>query len=293
MGAPAWSKVSSASSIRIQVPRARAMARLRAAAKSTTVKSNGITSAPYRPAIDGVASVDPVSTTINSPARSRTASRHCGRLCSSFLTIMQRLSASGICGTPVSILQRSRADAENVDRVPQIPTHQRQAAVAIVAPADGHLLNAIAQPAGQHQDFNIEHIPVDLLPAENLPGRRAREKFEAALRVGNAFQAHHRMHEQPEALAAQLPVERLPLLDLRVPHGARAYDYIVALRRRCAQVRPELVELFDGYFVIGVRVTGDVATCQRHGLAHAAPLPGTLPVADHAHRLALPRGFES
>src|ERR1039458_338003 len=99
---------------------------------------------------------------------------------------------------------RARPDAENVDRIPQIPAHQRQAAVAIVAPADGHLLNAIAQPASQHQDLHIKHISVDLLPAENLPRRRAREKLEAALRVGNSLEAHHRMHEQPEALAAQL-----------------------------------------------------------------------------------------
>src|SRR5579871_3798684 len=72
------------------------MARLRAAAKSTLVKSNGITCAPWRAAMEGVASVDPVSTTMHSPARSRTESRHRARLCSSFLTIRQRLRAAGM-----------------------------------------------------------------------------------------------------------------------------------------------------------------------------------------------------
>ena len=45
-GAPARSRVSSASSIRIHRPLACAMARLRAAAKSTVVKSNGMVRAP-------------------------------------------------------------------------------------------------------------------------------------------------------------------------------------------------------------------------------------------------------
>src|ERR1017187_7747574 len=187
---------------------------------------------------------------------------------------------------------RTYIRSENVDRIPQIPAHQRQAAVAIVAPADGHLLNAIAQPASQHQDLHIEHISVDLLPAENLPRRRAREKLEAALRVGYSFEAHHRMHEQPEALAAQLPVKRLPPLDLRLLHGARANRHVVALAQRWAQPGPELIELFDGYFVIGVRVTGDVTARQRHRLAHATALPAALLVADHSHRLALAGGFE-
>ena len=96
------------------------------------------------------------------------------------------------------------------------------------------------------------------------------------------------MHEQPEALAAQLPVERLPAFDLRVPHGARADHHIAALRQPGA----ELIEFLDGYFVIGVGVTGDVTARERHGFAHAAAFSVALRVADHPHRLALPRGLE-
>ncbi len=50
----------------------------------------------------GVASVEPVSTTMHSPAKSRTESRHRARLCSSFFTIMQRLSAGAIIGAVLS-----------------------------------------------------------------------------------------------------------------------------------------------------------------------------------------------
>jgi len=54
------------------------MAQLRAPAKSTAVKSNGIVSAHIRGNLR-VRSVDPVSTTIVSPAKPRTESRHAGR----------------------------------------------------------------------------------------------------------------------------------------------------------------------------------------------------------------------
>src|ERR1700733_13104994 len=43
-----------------------------------------------------VRSVEPVSTTMHSPARSRTESRQRGRMRSSFFTIMHRLSASSM-----------------------------------------------------------------------------------------------------------------------------------------------------------------------------------------------------
>src|SRR5580698_7461675 len=49
--------------------------------------------------MSGVASLDPVSTTMHSPARSLTESRHRARLRSSFLTIRQRLRAAGIART--------------------------------------------------------------------------------------------------------------------------------------------------------------------------------------------------
>ena len=57
-----------------------------------------------RPRSRGVPSVDPVSTTIDSPARSPTASRHRARSRSSFFTIMQRLSASGVPGIAVPMI---------------------------------------------------------------------------------------------------------------------------------------------------------------------------------------------
>jgi hypothetical protein len=63
-------------------------------------------------------------------------------------------------------------------------------------------------------------------------------------------------------------------------------------RLTMGQPGPELIEFLDGYFVIGVRVTGDITARQSHGFAHAAALPAALPIADHPHRLALPGGLE-
>src|ERR1700683_4055598 len=56
-----------------------------------------------------VPSVEPVSTPINSPARPRTESRQRARLRSSFFTIMQRLSAQGILGMAVPIIEEKKA----------------------------------------------------------------------------------------------------------------------------------------------------------------------------------------
>src|ERR1039457_4654737 len=88
------------------------------------------------------------------------------------------------------------------------------------------------------------------------------------------------------------PKPGLSPLDLRGPHGARADRHVIALAQRWAQPGPELIELFDGYFVIGVRVTGDVTARHRHRLAHATALPAALVVADRADRRGLARGFE-
>src|ERR1700722_4279674 len=132
--------------------------------------------------------------------------------------------------------------AENIDHVTRVSAEQRQAAVAIVPPADRYLLDAITQAPRYRQNLHVEHLSVDTLPAENLAGRLAREKLEAALRVGDALQAHHGVHEHPETLAPDLPEERLPLLDLRLPHGPRPDHHVIAP----AEAGPHFIELFDG-----------------------------------------------
>src|SRR5260370_8556426 len=88
-----------------------------------------------------------------------------------------------------------QTDPENVAHVAQVAAHQVEAAVGVVTPADGHLPNAIAQTARDRQNFHVEHISVDLLPAKQLLGRGALEKLKPALRVVYSTKSAHGLRE--------------------------------------------------------------------------------------------------
>ena len=67
-----------------------------------------ITRAPNERAISIVASVEPVSTTMISSTAGRTASRQRGSICSSSLTIMQRLIVSPVAARARPEIPRAR-----------------------------------------------------------------------------------------------------------------------------------------------------------------------------------------
>src|SRR5689334_16755482 len=105
------------------------------------------------------------------------------------------------------------ADPENVAHIAQIAGDQIETAIGIVAPTHGHLLDPVAQAARNRQDLDVEHVRVDLLPAEEFLGHVVPEKLESALRVVDARQSDDGLHEPEEPARSHAPVERLRALD--------------------------------------------------------------------------------
>src|SRR6185369_12102597 len=90
-------------------------------------------------------------------------------------------------------------DPENVAHVAQVAAHQIEAAVGVIAPADGQLLDAVAEAPRDRENFHVEHVAVDLLAAEQLFRHRVLEELEAALRVLYAAQPDYGLHEEMES----------------------------------------------------------------------------------------------
>src|SRR6266536_528610 len=86
-------------------------------------------------------------------------------------------------------------DPENVAYIAQVAAHQVEAAIGVVAPADRHLLNAIAEAARDRQNLDVEHVGVDLLTPENFLRRIALKELKSTLRVVDAGQADEGLHE--------------------------------------------------------------------------------------------------
>src|ERR1039457_4507591 len=86
-------------------------------------------------------------------------------------------------------------DPENVAHVMQVTAHQVAPAVGIVGPAARQLLNPVADAPRNRHNLHVEHVAVDLLPPEQLPGYRVLEELEPALCVLDAREADHRVHK--------------------------------------------------------------------------------------------------
>src|ERR1019366_5538508 len=157
-------------------------------------------------------------------------------------------------------------DPENLDHVAQ-RAYQVEPAVGVVAPADGQLLDPVPQAPRNGQDLHVEHVAVDFLPAEQLLGHRVLEELEAALRVLNPRETNHRVHEPAESHRPDAPVERLRAFD--DGGAAPRPDRHVGARR---QHGTKLIEIVDGYLVVGVGIADDGAGGDGHRLADAEPL---------------------
>src|ERR1019366_9446547 len=158
-------------------------------------------------------------------------------------------------------------DPENVAHVMQVAAHQVEPAVGIVAPADGQLLNPVAEAPRNRQNLHVEHVAVDLLPPEQLLGHRVLEELEPALRVLDAREADYRMHKPAESHAPDAAVKRLRPFD----EGAAAPRPDRHIDTR-GQQWTKLVEIVDGYLVVRVGIADDLAGSDGHRLADAEPL---------------------
>src|SRR5438128_2353525 len=92
----------------------------------------------------------------------------------------------------------AESNSEQVNHVVPVSAQQLQAAVAVVAPANTHLLDPITAQLSEIKDLDIEHVAVNPLAAEQVAGHCRAEELEAALRVANIAQAHQPVHGQTE-----------------------------------------------------------------------------------------------
>src|SRR5829696_1896192 len=60
------------------------------------------------------------------------------------------------------------SDAQDVQKVSPVACNQLKPAVAIIAPDDAHLFDAISAAFGEMQDLDVEHVPIDLPAAEQI-----------------------------------------------------------------------------------------------------------------------------
>ena len=170
------------------------------------------------------------------------------------------------------------ADAENILHVAEVAANQVEAAVAVIAPADGNLVNFESEALCQEQDFDIVHVAVDPLHGEDLFGHVMLEKLEAALGVGYGAQASDIPHEDAKAASAQPAEPGLGPFDLRRRKRSRPDDDGATF----GEDGGELIELFDGNFVIGIGEPDDGLGGEADGLTDAAPFAVAAGPADHA-----------
>src|SRR5437773_547629 len=182
---------------------------------------------------------------------------------------------SRVRGRGVEVM--AETDAQDIHGVAQVAANQLQAAVTVVPPADRHLRDHVAGLAREIQDFDVEHIAVDALPAEDVESGLAAEELEAALCVDDVVQSDDGVKREPERLRPQPPVPELGPLDMRVLQSPRA-DHDIGALRECVF---ELVELRDRRLVIRVDETDTIAARDGARFADAAPLAAPFPMADH------------
>src|SRR5215212_3530794 len=89
--------------------------------------------------------------------------------------------------------------AEHADRVAE----RVDAAAGSIRPGDRHLADAVAELAGQVQDFHVEAEAGDPLALEHVLGCGPRERLEPALGVLDAPDGEH-LHQQVEDPAHQV-----------------------------------------------------------------------------------------
>src|SRR5215470_8669703 len=173
-----------------------------------------------------------------------------------------------------------QADPENVTYVPQIASHQVQTTIGVVAPANRYLLDAIAEPPRDRENLHIEHVCVDLLPAEQFLRHIVPEEFEAALGVVDAGESDYRLHEPEKTLRAKATVKWLGALDGDALASPGADGDIRAAREDWAKV----VEFLDGDLIVRIGVSDDCTCRECYGVTDSKALAAPLLVADSGKR---------
>src|SRR5215212_11059871 len=100
------------------------------------------------------------------------------------------------------------ADGEHVAEHADGVAERVDAAAGSIRPGDRHLADAVAELAGQVQDFDVEAEAGDLLSPEDILGGGAGERLEPALGVLDAPDGQ-RLHQQVEDPPHEVPDVRL------------------------------------------------------------------------------------
>src|SRR3954454_5717422 len=113
------------------------------------------------------------------------------------------------------------------------------------------------------ENFDVEHVTVDSLPAKDVKGCVSPEKLEATLCVCNVTQSDDGVHSDGKGFRPEAAVPDLVPLDLRLPHAPRADHDVGALFKTLL----ELVEFADRALVVGIDESNDVAMSQGYTFA--------------------------
>src|SRR5215475_2811153 len=104
------------------------------------------------------------------------------------------VGGAGAHSDALSLLRRAiRPDFKYVAHVSYVSAQELKPAVAVIAPRDGHFFHAISDSVSQREDFDIEHISIDLLARKKIFGNRTGKEFKSALSIFNGRQVHDQM----------------------------------------------------------------------------------------------------
>ena len=120
------------------------------------------------------------------------------------------------------------ADAKNVLHILNVSGYEIEPGVGVIAPANGDLLHFRAHTEREGEDFDIVHVTVNFLDGKNRLSQIMLEELESALRIGDAWQPDEGLHDEIKCPAAELPVERLWLLNGRFSASAST-DYEIRI----------------------------------------------------------------
>jgi len=75
---------------------------------------------------------------------------------------------------------------------------QRRSGVTVAPPPDRNLVDPQAGSGCEHQDLDVEQVPVEPLAREQIPRRDTPEELEPTLRIPDVIEAHDPVHRPSE-----------------------------------------------------------------------------------------------
>ena len=157
-------------------------------------------------------------------------------------------------------------------RLAEVSQHTRnrfEAAVGIVPPNYRNPHEIVPGANRQQQDLNIEHVAVNGLPLEKVPGHKLSEELKTTLRVWKSGEPHAGPEHVPKQFRAPLAVRPSSLLDVSARQRAVPQNPVDS---GIAELRHYLIESADFRFVVGVDKTDSGPPGMQYPFADRVPL---------------------